>query len=40
LCKYGKNPNLCIKTLYDLAPTKVVKYHPEFKEEDIVAIKK
>ena len=40
LCKYGKNPNLCIKVLYELAPTKVTKYHPEFKEEDITNIKK
>jgi hypothetical protein len=23
-----------------LAPTKVIKYHPDFKEEDITAIKK
>ena len=40
LCKYGKNPNLCIKVLYELAPTKVTKYHPDFKEEDITNIKK
>lgn len=40
LCKYGKNPNLCIKVLYELAPTKVIKYHPDFKEEDITSIKK
>jgi hypothetical protein len=35
LCRYGKDPIACAAFLYKLAPTKVTKYHPDFKPEMI-----
>lgn len=35
LCKYGKDSADCAAFLYKLAPTKVNKYHPDFKPEQL-----
>ena len=35
MCKYNKDANDCALFLYKLAPTKVNKYHPDFKAENV-----
>lgn len=39
MCKYGKEAPECAVFLYKLAPTKVNKYHPDFKPEQIELMK-